>query len=135
MSEDYTYPTTPTLADLRARVAELERQLAQADSNMVALAARNAELERKNTELRADWVDKNEVLAQSVQVTAWADEFKARAEAAEAALAAIPTADLLFMIDPWADGTPTPERCEAAATAIETWAKAIKAVQDVEVML
>lgn len=44
MSEDYTYPTTPTLADLRARVAELERQLAQADSNMVALAARNAEL-------------------------------------------------------------------------------------------
>jgi len=83
MSEDYTYPTTPTLADLRTRVAELERenaelrerqsaqferstarlvdvaldaerqaqrvaelerQLAQDDSNMVALAARNAEL-------------------------------------------------------------------------------------------
>lgn len=90
MSEDYTYPTTPTLADLRLRVAELERQLAQDDSNMVALAARNAELCAK--------------------------------------LDAIPTADLLFMIDPWADGTPTPERCEAAATAIETWAKAIKAV-------
>jgi cell division protein FtsB len=87
MSEDYTYPTTPTLADLRTRVAELERenaelrerqsaqferstarlvdvaldaerqaqrvaelerQLAQDDSNMVTLAARNAELEREN---------------------------------------------------------------------------------------
>ena len=29
MSEDYTYPTTPTLADLRARVAELERENAE----------------------------------------------------------------------------------------------------------
>ena len=114
MSEDMTYDAEPTRADLRTRVAELERE---------------------NAELRVDWVDKNEVLTQSVQVMAWADEFKTRAEAAEAALAAIPTADLLFMIDPWADGTPTPERCEAAATAIETWAKAIKAVQDVEVML
>ena len=44
MSEDYTYPTTPTLADLRTRVAELERQLAQDDTNMVELAERNAEL-------------------------------------------------------------------------------------------
>ncbi len=47
MSEDYTYPTTPTLADLRKRVAELEHQVAQADSNMVALAVRNAELRAK----------------------------------------------------------------------------------------
>ena len=77
MSEDMTYDAEPTRADLRTRVAELERE---------------------NAELRAK-------------------------------LDAVPTADLLFMIDPWADGTPTPERCAAAATAIETWAKAIKAVQ------
>ncbi len=47
----------------------------------------------------------------------------------EATLSAIPVADLLFMIDPWADGTPTPERCAAAAASIEAWAKAVKAVQ------
>ena len=53
----------------------------------------------------------------------------ARVMELEATLSAIPVADLLFMIDPWADGTPTPERCAAAAASIEAWAKAIKAVQ------
>ncbi len=44
MAEDYTYTAEPTRAQLAARVQELERALAQADSNMVALAVRNAEL-------------------------------------------------------------------------------------------
>jgi hypothetical protein len=65
MAEDYTYDAVTDVTTLRrtaqeanqyalcmedkanelaARVQELEHQLAQADSNMVALAARNAEL-------------------------------------------------------------------------------------------
>lgn len=44
MAEDMTYKPVQTVAQLAARVQELEHQLAQADSNMVALAARNAEL-------------------------------------------------------------------------------------------
>ena len=70
MSEDYTYPTTPTLADLRTRVAELERENAELRERQsaqferstarlvdVALdaerqAQRVAELERENAELR-----------------------------------------------------------------------------------
>ena len=44
MAEDMTYEPVQTVARLAARVQELEHQLAQADSNTVALAARNAEL-------------------------------------------------------------------------------------------
>lgn len=44
MGEDMTYEPVQTVAQLVARLRELERALAQADSNMVALAARNAEL-------------------------------------------------------------------------------------------
>ena len=45
MSDDnMTYEPVQTVAQLAARVQELERELSQADNNTVALAARNAEL-------------------------------------------------------------------------------------------
>ena len=59
MGEDMTYATEPTRAQLAARVAELE----------------------------ADWVDKNDVLMQSLQVMEAAEEFKQRAETAEVRVA------------------------------------------------
>ena len=58
MGEDYTYEQPAVIAvrgtdldALRQRVGELEHQLAQADSNTVALAARNAELAAQLAEL------------------------------------------------------------------------------------
>ena len=44
MAEDMTYEPVQTVAQLAARVQELKRELAQAHSNTVALAERNAEL-------------------------------------------------------------------------------------------
>ena len=75
-------------------------------------AVQNAEIKRANERLAA----------RVMELTRENAELRAR-------LDAVPTADLLFMIDPWTDGTPTPERCAQAAESIEAWAKAIKAVQ------
>ena len=106
MSEDYTY-TAPAVIAVRA--ADLD-----------ALRQRVQELERENAELRADWVDKNDVLNQTLQVMEFAEGFKRRAEAAEAALAAVPVEALRFWRNPFG-GNLTAERIDTAWDAITTW--------------
>ncbi len=66
-----------------ARVAELERSLAQADSNMVALAARNAELAARVQELEpSGFAMANSALIQRVrQLERENAELRARLEA------------------------------------------------------
>jgi len=103
MAEDMTYEPVQTVAQLAARVQELERE---------------------NAELRADWVDKNDVLTQSAQVIEFAEEFKRRAESAEAALAAVPVAAIRYMLDPFANGGTSWAESEAHMNTLTAWVKA-----------
>lgn len=70
MAEDMTYEPVQTVAQLAARVQELERELAQAHSNTVALAERNAEL-RAQLVLRDDLADAVRAIYNDVPVSNW----------------------------------------------------------------
>ena len=74
--------------------------------------------------MRADWVDKNDVLTQSAQVIEFAEEFKRRAESAEAALAAVPVAAIRYMLDPFANGGTSWAESEAHMNTLTAWVKA-----------
>lgn len=88
MAEDYTWDAAPVtdVTSLRQRVQELESALSEQCVLTAQFIEQRAGLERENAELRADWVDKNDVLTQSAQVMEFAEDFKRRAEAAEAQL-------------------------------------------------
>ncbi len=73
--------------DVAAQAAASAQNLREA----LAAATQRAEAaERERDEIKLDWVEKSDILAQSIQAVEAAELFKQSAEAAEAKLAAVP---------------------------------------------